>query len=103
MNNREISKYLYGCLSSLREANGQPAYPPFSEASPDIFNLFYLVIDAIRNNEITSSEDVHNYWITYAKVHDVSHSCIVPYLELSEYEKSKDKLVLEIVKILIKL
>lgn len=99
MKDLEIAKKVHDELSNFRATvGGQDPYPEFSKITEHNKNLYLGAINAIRNKEIKTAEDVHDFWVKYAENHLPNHSCIVPFEELSDYEKEKDEIALDLIR-----
>ena len=99
MNKEKIAIILHNMMSEFRCNVGQERYLPWTELDDVTKQLYYSAIDGVTKGIFTTPEQIHDYWMEWAKTNKSDHSCIVPYEELSGIEKAKDELVLNMIRI----
>lgn len=99
MNKEHIAIVLHNMMSEFRVNVSQEPYLPWSELNDDTHQLYYSAIDGVTKGIFTTPEQIHDYWMEWAKINKNDHSCIVPYEELSGIEKAEDELVLHMIRI----
>ena len=100
INTEYICKCVHEMLSTFRNVGGQSTYPKWEDVSQPKKDMYWSVIDSIINKTITTPKEIHDMWAKMTQVYDPSHASLVEYESLSLFEKTKDKLVLDIVKTL---
>lgn len=106
MDNLQISKILHGMMSSFREGIGETPYPIWEELDQATIELYDGAIEMIKSNCYfytikTQPEDIHAYWLEWAKIHRPHHNSLIPYEKLSNTEKAKDMLIISIIESLL--
>lgn len=101
MSNLQIAKILHGMMSVFREGIGETPYPKWEELSPETHILYYGAIDLVKNSIYITPEEIHEYWMEWAKKYKPNHISIIPYSELSHTEKQKDHLIISIIESLL--
>jgi hypothetical protein len=99
MDKERISLILHNMMSEFRVNMGQEPYPIWITLDESVKQLYYGAIDRVTSGEITTPEQIHDYWMEWAKTNKSDHSCIIPFEGLSGPEKAKDELVLHMIRI----
>ncbi len=97
MTDLQIAQFVHETLSNFRVLNGQTPYPAFQDIPKENLDLYLGAIEGIRTGKIWTYSAIHQYWEEYAKVHNPEHPCIIPYKELSKYEKQKDMICFDLI------
>jgi hypothetical protein len=101
LSNIQIAKILHGMMSVFREGIGETPYPKWEELTVNTHILYDGAVELIKSGRYITPQDIHNYWMEWAKKYKPDHISIIPYDELSETEKKKDQLIVSIIESLI--
>ena len=96
MTDLQIAQFVHETLSNFRVINGQTPYPKFEDIPQENLDLYLGAVEGVRTGEIWTYEGIHKYWEEYAKIHSPEHPSIIPYMNLSDYEKQKDMICFEL-------
>ena len=104
-----ISKIVHEANKVFSENNNMPSWDNCDE---DLKQVTRAGVSKILNYPETTSAEIHEEWVRLKKEQGwtfgfeknetrKTHPCILPYERLPEFEKTKDKLFISIVKALI--
>lgn len=104
----EISRVVHGANRALRIINGEDPGPDWEDATPEMRNATINGIQFRRENPDATPEMQHEKWraeyeangwvLGPVKDRDAkTHPCLVPYSELPEGQRMKDKVFCAIV------
>jgi hypothetical protein len=92
-----ISEFLHNCISSFKLLVNEQPYKSWKYVSEETKKLYHDVIFGIKNKNINSPKEVHDYWMNYAKMNNPNHASIIEYDKLSDTEKYKDIMVFRLI------
>lgn len=106
----EIAKIIFTILGTIRELNNESEIETFDSISEQRKQSVYKNVDKIIKNPDITAEEEHDIWMKqklkdgwkYGKITDRQnkiHNCIVPYSKLNFYQKLKDQIIIETVKL----
>lgn len=104
-----IAKTVFTIVNSIRILNGETDIEDFDNISDERKMQLYNNIDEIIKNPNITAKDEHDIWMKlklkdgwiYGEKTDREnkiHNCLVPYEQLNIFQKLKDKLAIETIK-----
>jgi hypothetical protein len=92
----QAAKILYYAVSGFRQGIGEDPYPPFEDSNRIYQDEFMIgLVNGFLSENLQTDEDVHEFWMDWARQHKSDHASIKPFKDLSETEKIKDQIIID--------
>lgn len=78
-------------MSGFKVSIGENPYLPWEKMHPSYQEMVLGWVD--RVHEGSTPEDVHIYWMEWAKIHKPEHNSIIPFENMSLTEQIKDDII----------
>jgi len=109
MDKFKIAVDVHNAISKFCKLHGDNSVPEWNLATDEMKDITINGVEDIINGVVKSPEDSHNKWMEhkikdgwkygkYKNVDKKEHPSLIPYEQLSTYEKQKDKIFFDIVR-----